>query len=92
MASTCEGLGKLLEKRREFSDASPKKIVQSLVVKRKRKYGGGVTTQLDEERKLRLKKGGKQRRNREYKQFKALKNYIELHELNRKIGRVKIRV
>ena len=81
-AGTCQ----ILKQRRDASDAPPKKVLQSLVVKGKRKYGGSVTTEVDEDKRLRLKKEGKRRRSRHYKQCKAFKNYIELHDLNRKMG------
>ena len=65
------------------------RIVQSLVVSGNKKIGGRVTTAMDEERRLALRKEGKRRRNREYKQRKAIKNFLEVPDLNRRIGRLK---
>ena len=65
-----------------------KRIIQSLIVSGNKKYGGRITTDIDEERRLALRKEGKRRRNREYKQRKALKNFLKVHDNNRRIGRL----
>ena len=65
-----------------------KRIIQSLIVSGNKKYGGRITTDIDEERRLALRKEGKRRRNREYKQRKALKNFLQVHDNNRRIGRL----
>ena len=84
------GTSKVPENKGDTCSVSPKRIVQSLAVKGNRKFGGRITTQFDEERRLALKKEGKRRRNREYKQRKAIKNYIAPHDINRKIGSINL--
>ena len=84
------GTSKVPETKGDTCSASPKRIVQSPAVRGNKRFKGRTTTQFDEEKRLVLKKEGKRRRNREYKQRKAIKNYIALHDINRRIGRINL--